>query len=150
MMKCPKCGYDVPDGAKFCPQCSNPMSSDPSQAQPGAIDPQSMYNYSQPNYSQPGYNQPPYYNAPQNTQPKNATGMMVWAILNLIFCCLPLGIAGLVLTAGSKNDPPEVQEKKIKNAMICNIIGTVGGVLVYVLLFATGVIAELAAYSVYY
>ena len=66
--------------------------------------------------------------------PKNYTGLLVWSIINLICCCLPLGIVGLVFTVTSKNEmTAEAQEKKLKNAFICNLIGTIVGFVVEII-----------------
>ena len=60
--------------------------------------------------------------------------MLVWAIINLVACCTPLGIAGLLFTIFAKDAPSAAEEaKKLKTAKTCNIIGTVGGAIVIIL-----------------
>lgn len=30
-MKCPKCGNEIPDGSKFCPECDQPINNEPAE-----------------------------------------------------------------------------------------------------------------------
>ncbi|MBQ9735378.1 MAG: hypothetical protein IJV96_01160 [Clostridia bacterium] len=47
---------------------------------------------------------------------------------------MPLGVASLVMTIMAKDAPTEEESaKKLKTAKICNIIGTIGGVVIYAL-----------------
>ena len=152
MSTCPKCGSNVPDGAKFCPECSynlteqNDGANNATQAEFHA---QPAYNPQQPNNSvppqgydsyqappqQPGYT--PYQPSPNGGGIQtNPTVLLVWSIINLICCCLPLGIVGLVFTLTAKNEfTPEGQEKNLKNAFVCNLIGTIVGLIVEVIYF---------------
>ena len=66
-------------------------------------------NYGAPNYGSPNYGAP-NYGAP-NVPPPNYGGYqvpnyMVWAILELICCCLPLGIVGLVYSLSANRMLP--------------------------------------------
>lgn len=66
---------------------------------------------------------------------------MVWSIVNLICCCMPLGIAGLVFTLTAKSEMNvEGREKKLRTAAILNIVGTVVGLLICVFSFFTGLL----------
>jgi uncharacterized membrane protein YvbJ len=85
--------------------------------------------------------------------PKKASGnlniaQLVWSIINLIACCGPLGIAGLVLTIIAKDAPSaEDEAKKLKAAKTCNLIGTIGGAVItvlYTVIVVFAMIAELA------
>ena len=71
---------------------------------------------------------------------------LVWAIINLLLCCTPLGIAGLIMTILAKDAPSAEEEvKKLKSAKICNLIGTIGGalvVIVYIMIVVVGAIAS--------
>lgn len=152
MSTCPKCGGNVPDGAKFCPECSYNLTEQndvPNSAAPEEFNAQSAYNPQQSNNPVPpqGYSnyqatpQQPGY-APYQASPSgggiqtNPTVLLVWSIINLICCCLPLGIVGLVFTLTAKNEfTPEGQEKKLKYAFICNLIGTIVGLIVEVIYF---------------
>lgn len=148
MKNCPKCGSPLPEGVKFCPTCSYDLGKQPdtventAQTEPSVKAPSDSQ---QPNSNTPpqGYNaqpsqQPPVYTpypaVPNNGNPKNYTGLLVWSIVNLVCCCLPLGIVGLVFTVTSKNEmTAEAQEKKLKNAFICNLIGTIVGFVVEII-----------------
>ncbi len=74
--------------------------------------------------------------------PKKASGnlniaQLVWSIINLIACCGPLGIAGLILTIIAKDAPSaEDEAKKLKVAKTCNLIGTIGGIIIGILYIA--------------
>ena len=131
MNTCPKCGSVLPNGAQFCPECSCDLSKYPS-------DPLTQSSYT------PTYQSPANTTYSANGTQKNSTGLMVWSIINLVCCCLPLGIVGLVFTLTAKNEPtPEAQEKKLKNAMTCNIIGTIVGIVVDILYFVFGIFSAL-------
>lgn len=150
MNNCPKCGSPLPEGVKFCPTCSYDLGKQNETAAntaptesyvKAASDSQQPNNNIPPQgYNAQPYQQPPAYTpypaAPNNGNPKNYTGLLVWSIINLICCCLPLGIVGLVFTITSKNEmTPEAQEKKLKNAFICNIIGTIVGFIFEIIYF---------------
>lgn len=69
------------------------------------------------------------------------TQLMVWSIVNLICCCLPLGIVGLVFTLTAKSEPsPENRDKKLRTAAILNIVGTVVGFVICILSFLMGLL----------
>ena len=88
--------------------------------------------------------------------PKKASGnlniaQLIWSIINLVACCTPLGIAGLILTIIAKDAPSaEDEAKKIKVAKTCNLIGTIGGIIIsilyiaYIALIVLGVASEIA------
>ncbi len=71
---------------------------------------------------------------------------LVWAIINLLACCTPLGIAGLIMTILAKDAPNAADEaKKLKTAKICNLIGTIGGAIVmiaYIVILVVGTVAS--------
>lgn len=163
MTNCPKCGSPVPEGAKFCPECCCDLTNQDTapQTDPGAQQPASQQPYN--NNSQQPYGNPqqPIYNAqpaqqqyaPYQAQPNynptgsfqtNPTVLLVWSIINLICCCLPLGIVGLVFTLTAKNETtPEGYEKKLKNAFICNLIGTIAGIVFGILSFFMGLFSAI-------
>ena len=59
---------------------------------------------------------------------------MIWAIINLVSCCQILGIVSIIMVVLAKDAPSAQDEaKKVRGAMICNIIGAVGGIIVTVL-----------------
>ena len=71
-------------------------------------------------------------------------GMLIWSIINLCCLCTPLGIAGLILTIIAKDAFTKAEEdKKLKGAKICNLIGSIGFVIVgilYVVFMIAGLI----------
>ena len=69
-------------------------------------------------------------NVPTPTKRSFNTLQIVWAIINLILCCMPLGIAALVCTVLAKYaDTDESEKKNLKAARVCNIIATIIGVV---------------------
>jgi len=68
--------------------------------------------------------------------PPNATTLLVLSILETLCCCMPLGIAGIVLTALAMGDIKAGNymdaESKLKNARIALIIGAIIGALMSV------------------
>ena len=71
-------------------------------------------------------------------------GSLVWSIINLVLCCMPLGIASLIMTVLAKDAPSaEDEEKKLKIARICNLIGTLSVAIVsifYIVFVVVGVV----------
>ena len=64
----------------------------------------------------------------------NATPYLIASVAELLCCCLPLGIAGLVLSilamnAANAGNYVEAQ-KHLKNAKIALIVGAIGGALI--------------------
>ena len=78
------------------------------------------------------------------------TGLLGGSIINLVICCLPLGIAGLIFTLNAKNAlNAEEEAQKLKTAKTCNLIGTIGGavvVILYVILMMVGIFGSIAMY----
>ncbi len=59
-------------------------------------------------------------------------GMLIFSIIVLI-CCSPIfGIISLIMTITAQNATPEDAKKKIKIALILNIIGIVVGLIINV------------------
>ncbi len=72
-------------------------------------------------------------------------GMLVWSIINLICCVVPaFGVISLIMTILAKNSAPETSKKQIKTATILNLIGSIGGVLFYIVYFIIAIITALA------
>ncbi len=90
---------------------------------------------------QPAYTQTP----PQGSVNVNTTPFLVWSIINLVLCCFPIGIVGLVFTlnAGKATDQAAADEA-LKKAKTFNLIGTITGAvifLVYILIIAGSVLS---------
>ena len=107
-MKCNKCGSELESGAKFCAVCGEPVPQAPEgdgaaqQPYQSAPQQQPTYNYGAPqqdaSYSY-GAAQPQASPVYANVPPVSGTAYLVWSIIVTIFCCLPLGIPGIVFAS---------------------------------------------------
>lgn len=128
MAFCSNCGKQLDENAKFCLACGTPTEQIENPTENTA----------------PVEEEAP---APAKASGVLNMGMLVWAIINLISCCTPLGIAGLILTILAKDAPSAEEEaKKIKTAKTCNLIGTIGGAVYIVVCVIIGVVIALAEY----
>ena len=140
MAYCRYCGNQIADDAKFCTTCGASQEQDAgktaeqsTQAEFGAA------------------TQPPRYEP--LVMPASGTmkvGYLVWSILNILFCCLPFGIVGLVMTVMAPDTKSAEEEtKKLKSAKAWNLAATItGGVIVFLYLlycFIMGFMIALAA-----
>ena len=131
MAFCKNCGVALEENAKFCANCGTSLEEESVVAEITAEE-------------------------IVTPAPKKASGnlniaQLVWSIINLVACCTPLGIAGLILTILAKDAPSaEDEAKKIKTAKTCNLIGTIGGVILSILyvvvIIVLGVMTELMIY----
>jgi len=132
MAFCKNCGSRIDDGSKFCSVCGASQEST-EQQQPG----------------EPIYNIEPVI--PKASGTLNV-GMLVWSIINLLMCCMPLGIASLIMTIMAQGAASAQEEaSKLKTAKICNLIGTIAtGVLIiaYIILIAVGVAVGISEGSI--
>ncbi len=147
MAFCKNCGLELDEGTGFCPNCgtkqapataqNDTAAQNDAQAQNNTNSDQNFGTVNEGAAPQPGFD-PNSFSAPI---PPKASGVLnvaqlVWAIINLLCCCTPLGIAALILTVMAKDAPTAEEEaKKLKTAKTCNIIGTVGGVVIEILVF---------------
>ena len=128
MANCKKCGVEIEDGVELCEACKAAAEETPAEA---PAENEAVSNDYVPE-------------APKGSGVFNV-GMLVWSIINLLFCCQALGIASLILTIMAKcATSPEDEAKKIKSAKICNIIGTVGGVIIFAVSFIIGFLGGIA------
>ncbi len=135
-MICRNCGNDIDKNENFCRNCGAPAeaSDQSSEVKPEPTPIVDTYGSVTPE-------QPP---KPFGIN----TSMLIWSIINIVCCCTPLGVAGLVfnILAGNTADQKEYDDKQ-KYAKICNIIGTAGGALV--LIFYIIYMIALVALGVY-
>lgn len=126
-MNCSRCGANLPDNATFCTNCANP---NPSAPMPPGQQPGGPGGYAPPGYAPQGYAGP----AP------NIPDYLVWSIITTLCCCLPLGIAGIVLSVQTKSEMKignfAAAQEKSKYAFYCNLIGLIVGFLVNIIAFA--------------
>ncbi len=119
MAFCKKCGKQIDETTRFCPCCGTDQTANTFAQDPYAPDPNLFYTP-----------QPPKGSGELNIL------HLIWAILNLISCCTPLGIASLILVILAKDAPTaESEQSKIKAAKTCNIIGTVSAIAVVLAYF---------------
>lgn len=125
MKFCTKCGYQLPDDAICCSQCGNMLNS--ANPQPQAAPAQT-------------------YTANSAPSGKLNVGMLVWAIINSLFCCLPLGIVALVYSIKTGSSTTVEEENDCgKKAKVWNIVATVAGavfmiawVILIIIMISTG------------
>ncbi len=109
MAYCKKCGAQIDGDAVYCPSCGANQGE----------------SFSGMTFNDTGLDR---------SSGKINIGQMIWAIINLVTCCQILGIVSLVLVVLAKDAPSAQDEaKKVRGAMICNLIGTVGGIVVTIL-----------------
>ena len=124
---CRNCGYEVKDTDKHCPACGSAQENVEETVQEGAAENVTPIDIPVVKKASGLLN----------------TGYLIWSILNLLFCCMPLAIVSLIMTVLAKDAPSAAEEeKKLKTAKVCNLIATIGGAvfyLFYIVLIAIGV-----------
>ena len=132
MAFCRNCGTKLEEGEKFCPSCGT-QREEAAQSAQNAQNAQSADAAAEPQIVINNGNQNENYNAAaMGASGKLDTPSLVWSIINLLVCCQPLGIASLILTILAKDAPSAAEEeKKLKTAKTCNLIGTIGAAVFY-------------------
>lgn len=124
-MLCPRCRAVLPGGLTYCIYCGQPLAP--------AYPPPSSHAAGYPPYLYPPPGAPPYaapYGYPYRQPVYPASGrlhipMLVWSSVN-VFLFTILGAIALALTISAKGDwAAEEEQKKLRIAMVLNIIGTV-------------------------
>ncbi len=82
MIECPACKTILTDNSRYCSACGFCLEPLENGAGPSCVP-------SGPNYVAIGYHDIPDY--------------LVWSILELCLCCLPLGIVGLIYSIDANN-----------------------------------------------
>ena len=128
MANCKKCGAEIEEGAEFCDTCKETAEQTPENNTPAEAEAPIQHDY--------------VPETPKGSGNLNI-GMLVWAIINFVFCCQPLAIAAFIVTIMAKSAAtPEDEAKKLKTAKLCNIIGTAGGAVLTVLYIVLVVVVE--------
>lgn len=128
MAFCKNCGSQIDDGSKFCPVCGTNQENNEQQKTDET-----------------------YYKEPITPSASGSlnVGMLIWSIIDILMCCMPLGVVSLIMTIMAQNATSAYDEaSKLKTAKVCNLIGTIGMgvfVILYILLIVVGVVAGVNA-----
>lgn len=105
-MFCPQCGASNPDNTRYCASCGAMLGED------------SAFQY----------------NAAAETPKCSNTGMLVWSIITTVFFGVLFGLIALVNAISAPKQPTaELQEEKLKASKTWNIVGTVIGVVFFII-----------------
>lgn len=132
MAFCRRCGNEIKEDAKFCHACG--MKTEPTYKPAPAPAPAPT----------------PVAPIIQTPTPEKSSGvlkisMLIWSLINLLSCCSPLAIAGLILTILAKDaSTAEEERKKLKSAKVCNLIATIISVICVIIyaLYIWAIISE--------
>ena len=155
-MICPKCGAQLADDSKFCPNCGAAVEAPPVV---NAYAPQNnTYTYTEPT---------PVYTAPVQNAPAagndNSTSVLVFGILGLSFACsFYLSLLGIIFSAvakkkakayeaayGDTSGKVRVGKRLAKAGTIIGIILLVFFVIYLIVMVAAGVMQGLNGYYNY-
>ena len=103
-MYCKNCGAELTEGLVLCMNCGTAVNEINQETEPIIEKAEKKY-------------------------PLNV-GMLVWSLIDFLFCCQPAGIIALIFTLLARYEEKEKADKYIGIAKICNIIGTIVGVLI--------------------
>ena len=145
MAYCKNCGNQIDDGSKFCSFCGANQESN-EQHQYSAPEQETVeQNPAEQQYTGAFYTEPLVPKASGALK----VGMLVWSIINLVMCCMPLGIVSLIMTVMAQNATSAQDEiDKLKTAKICNLIGTIAVgifVVIYIVLVGLAVVVGVSA-----
>lgn len=154
-MICPKCGNMVEDGNTFCPTCGATVQAANNTQNAEGSTQQPPYVYGGNTQQTPP---PPQYNAPYNQvppggKPINGTLYLVLSIIDIVICCLPLGIASLVyalkidklIAVGDYAGAQDAANKSKRWLIISAVAMAVIYIIYFVLIFA-GVVSGVGDY----
>lgn len=126
-MRCTNCNYEVDDNQEFCTFCGQKIDSN-QKVSVDVIEPNQNTDGSS-SYENQGYQTETIAKPVVNTTP-----FLIWSIVNLVCCCLPLGIAGIVFVVKAGNaTTQEEADKAMNTAKTLNIVGMVVGALIAII-----------------
>ncbi len=140
MAFCKNCGAQLEENAKFCPSCGTAQAA---QAPAEVVAPTETFK---PIETVTPEIEIPVQEVNAAPAPEKASGnlnvaQLVWAIINLVLCCTPLGIVSLIFTVIAKDAPTAAEEaQKLKTAKTCNLIATIAGA-VFMILYIVFIVA---------
>lgn len=103
-MFCPKCGNPLPANARFCSLCGVAVRSN---ASPGMESPLGASAFETSGASGTSYDSSNPYAEPSPSDPyapsdwsdaANVPDYLIWNVLLALFCCTPIGIAGIIFS----------------------------------------------------
>lgn len=130
MAFCKHCGNKLNDDDRFCPNCGATAANERN----GSFG----NNYGNVNSGQntPYGADPLNYSTPDAPSGRINTGLFVWSIINILFCCMPLGIWALVMTVIARDaNSAEEERKKLRTARIVNIVSAILYIIYAILMF---------------
>jgi uncharacterized membrane protein YvbJ len=138
MAYCKNCGNRLEDGSKFCSSCGTRVSEAAQEEQTQQETP----------VSEPIQEESLGFDSTPKASGNLNVGSLVWSIINLALCCMPLGIASLIMTVLAKDAPSaEDEEKKLKIARICNLIATISCVVFFIFYILIVVVGAITGYA---
>lgn len=100
-MFCPKCGNPLPANARFCPLCGVAVRSNASSGMESPLGASSFEtsDASENPYASSNPHAPSDPYAPSDwSDAANIPDYLIWNVLSTLFCCPPLGIAGIIFS----------------------------------------------------
>ncbi len=100
-------------------------------------------NDSGESYNSSSLERPIYTNADSYNSSPDITPMLIWAIVNTFCFCVPLGVIAIIFVIKAKGAPPQEAHSSLNTARILNIIGSVAGIVIFILSFSMGLLSGL-------
>lgn len=160
-MFCPKCGNPLPANARFCSLCGFAVRSN---ASPGMESPLGASSFETSGVSGTSYDSSNPYAEPSPSDPyapsdwsdvANTPDYLIWNVLSALFCCTPIGIAGIIFSIQTNSAKTrcdfEAAKRRSSTAKTLLVVGTcVGGLqlllsLVYIALATAVEVGSLGA-----
>ena len=141
---CPNCGTPVENLNDPCPACNRTAAPEvakatetPAQEAPAVETPAVETPAAAPVVEPVVVPEPPKARQLNSAQ-------LGWGIFNTVCCCMPCGIAAIILAVMAKDSPDdETEQKRLNIAKILNIVGPAGGAFVSLIYFLIGFLGAL-------